>query len=93
MNYYYVNINIGSPPKRQALITDTGSYITAIPCQPLCKECGKHINSYYTLSSKKIYFYFLGTSEILKCDSDKCKTFSVAHCGEDQSCAYSVVKF
>ena len=47
--YYYVNIYIGTPPKRQSLIIDTGSALTGIPCQPYCTSCGKHLNSYYKI--------------------------------------------
>lgn len=56
LNYYYVNLYMGNPPKRQAVIIDTGSHLTTVPCQPLCESCGKHINSYYTISS---IFYFI----------------------------------
>jgi hypothetical protein len=51
LNYYFVNIYIGNPPKRQAVIIDTGSHLTSVPCMPLCESCGKHLNSYYTISS------------------------------------------
>ena len=54
LNYYYVNLYIGNPPKRQALIIDTGSLLTTIPCMPFCDSCGKHINSYYNFEGKII---------------------------------------
>lgn len=57
LNYYYVNIYIGTPPKKQAVIIDTGSHLTSVPCQPLCESCGKHLNSYFTLSSNYIYIF------------------------------------
>ena len=53
LNYYFVNLYIGNPPKRQAVIIDTGSHLTSVPCMPLCESCGKHLNSYYKISSKK----------------------------------------
>ena len=37
---HYVDIWVGHPtPKRQTLIVDTGSDITAFPCEP-CEDCG-----------------------------------------------------
>lgn len=47
MNYYYVDIYIGTPLKKQTLIIDTGSGYTGVPCKSLCEKCGKHLNSYY----------------------------------------------
>lgn len=66
LNYYYVNIYIGNPPKRQAVIIDTGSLLTTIPCMPHCESCGKHINSYYNISG--IFIFLL---RIIKCFRDK----------------------
>jgi len=51
LNYYFVNLYVGDPPKKQAVIIDTGSHLTSVPCQPLCESCGKHINSYFTINS------------------------------------------
>lgn len=31
-DYFYVNLYVGTPPQRQALIIDTGSTITTFPC-------------------------------------------------------------
>ena len=53
LNYYYLNVFLGNPPKKQALILDTGSHLTSVPCQQLCESCGKHLNSYFSISSKK----------------------------------------
>lgn len=56
LNYYFVNLYIGNPPKKQAVIIDTGSHLTSVPCQPLCESCGKHLNSYYMISSELFIF-------------------------------------
>lgn len=32
LGYYYLNVYIGNPPQLQTLILDTGSWLTAIPC-------------------------------------------------------------
>ena len=50
--YYYINIYIGTPFKRQSLIIDTGSSFMGIPCKTVCKSCGNHLNSYYDFKSK-----------------------------------------
>jgi hypothetical protein len=54
INYYYVDVFFGYPPKKQTLIIDTGSGNTGIPCGNLCKPetCGEHLNSYYNPLSK-----------------------------------------
>jgi hypothetical protein len=49
--YYYMNIYIGTPRKRQSLIIDTGSSFMGVPCKSVCKSCGTHINSYYDFKS------------------------------------------
>lgn len=58
LNYYYVNLFVGNPPKKQAVIIDTGSHLTSVPCMPLCESCGKHLNSYFTITSKLFDFLF-----------------------------------
>jgi len=51
LNYYYINVYIGNPPKEQSLIINTGSSHTGIPCKEYCdiNSCGKHLNSYYSI--------------------------------------------
>ncbi|KAK9054126.1 hypothetical protein SSX86_025203 [Deinandra increscens subsp. villosa] len=39
--YYTTRLWIGSPPQRFALIVDTGSTVTYVPCST-CEQCGKH---------------------------------------------------
>ncbi len=53
LNYYYINIGLGTPSKTQAVIIDTGSKLTSIPCLPYCLSCGEHINSYYDMTKSK----------------------------------------
>ncbi|KAL4483118.1 hypothetical protein ABPG74_019144 [Tetrahymena malaccensis] len=54
--YYYVNIYIGSPPQRQALIIDTGSTKTIFPCVD-CQTsyCGSHLNQYFDYKSSSTF--------------------------------------
>lgn len=82
LKYYYININIGNPPQKQALIIDTGSQMTAVPCQPYCSHCGNHINSYYDMRNSN-------ASGILDCVSESCNW----RCDADKRCVYSMVRY
>jgi hypothetical protein len=100
MFYYYVNLYVGNPPKKQALIVDTGSHITAIPCKPLCISCGNHINSYYSMKGINNLFNLIilyniildsKTSKIVECKSDQCNVFPMRSCADNNKCGFSVV--
>ncbi|KAG9152579.1 hypothetical protein Leryth_022959 [Lithospermum erythrorhizon] len=39
--YYTTRLWIGTPPQMFALIVDTGSSVTYVPCST-CKTCGRH---------------------------------------------------
>lgn len=39
--YYTTRLSIGTPPQEFALIVDTGSTVTYVPCSN-CHKCGKH---------------------------------------------------
>ncbi|KAG5245732.1 aspartic proteinase protein [Salix suchowensis] len=39
--YYTTRLWIGTPPQRFALIVDTGSSVTYVPCSS-CEQCGRH---------------------------------------------------
>lgn len=51
--YYTTRIWIGTPPQTFALIVDTGSTLTYVPCST-CEQCGKHQVIY---SSIPTFFY------------------------------------
>lgn len=40
--YFYATIYIGTPPRKFAVIVDTGSTITYVPCSSCGGSCGKH---------------------------------------------------
>lgn len=44
--YFYATLFVGTPPQPAAVITDTGSSLTAFPCTT-CTQCGRHINPPY----------------------------------------------
>jgi hypothetical protein len=80
LKYYYTNIYIGNPPQKQAVLIDTGSQISSVPCMPYCKECGKHINSYYDLRNST-------TCRLLDCNSKFCNY----GCDKEKKCPFSIV--
>ena len=64
---HYVDLWVGTPvPQRQTLIVDTGSAITAFPCEKCSRSCGygHHIDSYYRESESR-------TFEVVECKSCK----------------------
>lgn len=39
--YFYTTLTLGTPPRTFALIIDTGSTVTYVPCAD-CTHCGQH---------------------------------------------------
>ncbi|XP_047938052.1 aspartic proteinase nepenthesin-1-like [Salvia hispanica] len=60
--YYTTRLWIGTPPQQFALIVDTGSTVTYVPCST-CKQCGKHQDPRFKPESSSTY-------EPLKCNID-----------------------
>ncbi|CAH1434809.1 unnamed protein product [Lactuca virosa] len=52
--YYTTRLWIGSPPQRFALIVDTGSTVTYVPCAT-CEQCGKHQDPKFDPESSTSY--------------------------------------
>ncbi|KAM0062822.1 putative nepenthesin [Helianthus debilis subsp. tardiflorus] len=52
--YYTTRLWIGSPPQRFALIVDTGSTVTYVPCST-CQHCGKHQDPKFDPDSSSTY--------------------------------------
>ena len=84
LNYYYVDLYIGEPSQKQSVIIDTGSHITAVPCLPHCKKCGKHLNEYYDMSKSN-------HSKIINCEDQACKGFGYSLCSENKQCGFEIV--
>jgi len=64
---HYVDLWVGTPvPQRQTLIVDTGSAVTAFPCEKCSHSCGNghHIDSYYRESESR-------TFEVVECEECK----------------------
>lgn len=52
--YYTTRLWIGSPPQKFALIVDTGSTVTYVPCAT-CEQCGKHQDPKFDPESSTSY--------------------------------------
>ena len=73
---HYADLWCGTPPQRQTVIVDTGSGVTAFPCDG-CDECGVpkyHIDQLFHQSQSSTY-ESLGCSDCLR-----------GHCGGSSSC-------
>ncbi|KRW98301.1 Aspartic peptidase domain [Pseudocohnilembus persalinus] len=81
--YFYTSVYVGTPPQRQTVIVDTGSYLLAFPCTD-CKEsnCGKHINQPY--DPKKSL-----TSSEFSC-YEKYENFQCSNCNSQKQCQWSI---
>ncbi|GJP74502.1 hypothetical protein CLOP_g5071 [Closterium sp. NIES-67] len=76
--YYYANVWFGTPPRRFALIVDTGSTVTYVPCAT-CKQCGSHHQDAPFVPRKS------STYEPVGCNADKCPTWE---CESESVCSY-----
>jgi len=75
--YYFLDLSVGTPPQRVSVIVDTGSSITAFPCQT-CRGCGSHIDPLYDITKSS-------TARWHECGKD-CSSSS---CSSDrQHCTY-----
>ncbi|XP_047319985.1 aspartic proteinase 36-like [Impatiens glandulifera] len=60
--YYTTRLFIGTPPQRFALIVDTGSTVTYVPCST-CEQCGRHQDPKFQPDLSTTY-------EPVKCNAD-----------------------
>jgi len=85
INYYFITAYFGTPPQKQALIIDTGSSLTGVPCEKLCKKCGKHLNQYFNPFNSY-------SNTPISCTDDIClKTLTNKYCNENLNCVYNIV--
>ena len=76
LGYYYAEIMIGTPPMLQTVIVDTGSRLTAFPCNG-CENCGTHMDQYFNYLKS-------ASSRLISCDEG-------VHCSScnNNVCEYS----
>ncbi|KAL1354630.1 hypothetical protein HN51_006690 [Arachis hypogaea] len=67
--YYTTRLWIGTPPQRFALIVDTGSTVTYVPCST-CQHCGTHQDPSFQPDLSKTYHPVKCTSRC-NCDNKK----------------------
>lgn len=79
LNYYYTTLYLGKDKMPQVYILDTGSSITASPCDQ-CKSCGNHLNPKYKLEN---------TSKIIPCNNKRCELVSNVKC-INNNCSFQV---
>ena len=79
LNYYYTTLYLGKDKMPQVYILDTGSSITASPCDQ-CKSCGNHLNPKYKLEN---------TSKIIPCNNRRCELVSNVKC-INNNCSFQV---
>ena len=78
--YFSVSISVGTPPQHFSLIVDTGSSITALPCDA-CKEClGQHANPRFQPADSHT-FWRIGCEQSEEYGCSSCM---------DGACAYHV---
>ena len=75
-------IYIGTPPRRQSVIIDTGSHYTAFPCKG-CTQCGAHTDPYFDPDASSTHY-------IPKCNGSPC-VFSQSYSEGSSWKAYKVV--
>ncbi|CAL8101601.1 unnamed protein product [Prunus armeniaca] len=72
--YYSTRVWIGTPPQKFALIVDTGSSVTYVPCSD-CQRCGSHQDPRFQPNSSSTY-------QLVKCNAN-------CNCDEEGSkCTY-----
>jgi predicted translation initiation factor SUI1 len=85
LGYFSADVCVGTPPHSFDLIVDTGSSLTAIPCND-CSACGEHTHS-NGLRHNRFDPGMSSTSQAVQC-SDPAGACS--HSDESRSCVYSV---
>jgi len=82
--YYYASVYVGTPPKRFAVIVDTGSTITYVPCSSCGSKCGpNHEDAAFDPSQSS-------TSNYLTCEDPSCQCGTPScGCNKSKQCTYS----
>lgn len=68
--YYTTRLWIGSPPQEFALIVDTGSTVTYVPCSS-CTQCGVHQDPRFSPEASSTYKPVECGPSCSSCDSDR----------------------
>ncbi|KAM1529576.1 hypothetical protein ACFX1Z_018767 [Malus domestica] len=94
--YYTTRLWIGTPPQKFALIVDTGSTVTYVPCSS-CKQCGRHQGllliskplvaaSYIVSLSSDLSLTLSNEANDPKFDPEASNTYQAVKCNIDCNC-------
>ncbi|KAK8624675.1 hypothetical protein V6N13_089564 [Hibiscus sabdariffa] len=79
---YFVRIGVGSPPRSQYMVIDSGSDIVWVQCQP-CNQCYRQSDPVFNPADSAS---FAGVS----CGSSVCERIENSGCNAGRSCRYEV---
>jgi len=70
---YHVDVLVGTPGQMQSVIVDTGSSMTAFPCESCGSDCGTHIDPPFAPSQSSTFTW-------VSCDDPRCQSCSGNEC-------------
>ncbi|KNA10910.1 hypothetical protein SOVF_139960 [Spinacia oleracea] len=80
---YFITLGVGSPPRKQYVVIDSGSDIVWVQCQP-CKQCYKQTDPVFNPAQSASYS---GVS----CSSSVCDRLQNSGCSHAGRCRYEVM--
>ncbi|XP_021750622.1 protein ASPARTIC PROTEASE IN GUARD CELL 2-like isoform X2 [Chenopodium quinoa] len=80
---YFIRLGVGSPPRKQYVVIDSGSDIVWVQCQP-CKQCYKQSDPVFNPAQSASYS---GVS----CSSFVCSRIQNSGCSHADRCRYEVL--
>jgi len=69
--YYFVDLQVGTPPQRVSVILDTGSRLHGFPCTG-CKHCGRHMDPAFNFSKSTTAAWMTCGECAMRCDQGRC---------------------
>eukprot|EP01057_Protomagalhaensia_wolfi_P006096 Protomagalhaensia_wolfi_Nauph_80__6095@NODE_865_length_1931_cov_35_249471_g652_i0_p1_GENE_NODE_865_length_1931_cov_35_249471_g652_i0NODE_865_length_1931_cov_35_249471_g652_i0_p1_ORF_typecomplete_len575_score79_01Asp/PF00026_23/2_9e23Asp/PF00026_23/2_7e14TAXi_N/PF14543_6/3_8e31TAXi_C/PF14541_6/4_4e03TAXi_C/PF14541_6/1_7e03TAXi_C/PF14541_6/1_3e19_NODE_865_length_1931_cov_35_249471_g652_i0781802 len=82
--YYFVDVLVGSPPKRQSVILDSGSSLLGFPCNGCGRHCGKHLDPPFDVAASR-------TAERYSCRDPRCISREPCRSDHVDTCLYTQV--
>eukprot|EP01055_Gregarina_sp_Pseudo9_P002273 Gregarina_sp_Pseudo_9__2272@NODE_25_length_5633_cov_38_635860_g23_i0_p1_GENE_NODE_25_length_5633_cov_38_635860_g23_i0NODE_25_length_5633_cov_38_635860_g23_i0_p1_ORF_typecomplete_len568_score127_86Asp/PF00026_23/1e37TAXi_N/PF14543_6/4_5e30TAXi_C/PF14541_6/5_8e03TAXi_C/PF14541_6/1_7e20_NODE_25_length_5633_cov_38_635860_g23_i025894292 len=82
--YYFVDVLVGSPPRRQSVILDSGSSLLGFPCTSCGRNCGKHVDQPFDVAKSV-------TAERYGCRDTRCTSRDACTSDRLDSCTYTQV--
>lgn len=82
--YYFVDVLVGTPPKRQSVILDSGSSLLGFPCTSCGRNCGKHLDQPFDVSASL-------TANRYGCRDSRCVSREACTSDRLDSCTYTQV--